>query len=79
MMRMHSSQVLESNRPSFFRSPVVGQLIVNSLLTISLAEPDDMGTYSCTVRNSSLKFHVHSFSAGEHALVPKGVTLPLDL
>uniref|UniRef100_H2U6V5 Single immunoglobulin and toll-interleukin 1 receptor (TIR) domain n=1 Tax=Takifugu rubripes TaxID=31033 RepID=H2U6V5_TAKRU len=45
-------------------SPVVGQLMVNSLLTISLTEHDDVGTYSCTVRNSSLQFHVRSISTG---------------
>lgn len=52
---------------------------MNSLLTFSLTEQEDVGTYSCTVRNSSVKFHVQSISTGKYALVLKGVTLPLDL
>lgn len=51
--------------------------MVNSLLTISLTEQDDVGTYSCTVRNGSVQFHVHS--VGKYALLLKGVTLQLDL
>lgn len=58
---------LKSNRPSFFRSPAVGQLMVNSLLTISLPDPDDLRTYSCTVRNSSAEFRIRLSKTGETA------------
>ncbi|XP_073327513.1 single Ig IL-1-related receptor isoform X1 [Pagrus major] len=41
-------------------SPVVGQLMVNSLLGITLRQPDDFGLYSCTVRNVSADFRLDS-------------------
>ena len=69
--------VLKSKGLCVFRSPVAGQLIVNSLLTISLAQPDDFGTYSCTNRNRSAQFCLHASS--KTALVRKGVTLQLEL
>lgn len=43
-----------------FRSPVAGQLMVNSLLTITIRELDDFGLYSCTVRNVSSDFCLHN-------------------
>lgn len=43
-----------------FRSPVMGQLVVNSLLSVTLKGPDDFGVYSCTVRNVSSDFCLHN-------------------
>lgn len=45
-----------------FRSPVAGQLMVNSLLEITLRELDDFGLYSCAVRNVSSDFSLDNSS-----------------
>ncbi|XP_051236671.1 single Ig IL-1-related receptor [Dicentrarchus labrax] len=47
-------------------SPVAGQLMVNSLLVITLRELDDFGLYSCTVRNISSDFSLHNSSGPSH-------------
>lgn len=44
------------------RSPVAGQLMVNSLLVITLRELEDFGLYSCTVRNVSSEFSLQNSS-----------------
>ncbi len=44
------------------RSPAADQLMVNSLLVITLRELDDFGLYSCTVRNISSDFTLHDSS-----------------
>lgn len=46
----------------FIRGPVAGQLVVNSLLEITLRELDDFGLYSCTVRNISSDFSLQNSS-----------------
>uniref|UniRef100_A0A3Q3WWV0 Uncharacterized protein n=1 Tax=Mola mola TaxID=94237 RepID=A0A3Q3WWV0_MOLML len=47
-------------------SPAAGQLMVNSLLMITLSQPDDFGLYSCTVRNVSSDFYLQSSSPPSH-------------
>ncbi|XP_044050378.1 single Ig IL-1-related receptor [Siniperca chuatsi] len=47
-------------------SPVVGQLMVNSLLVITLRELDDFGLYSCTVRNISSDFSLQNSNGPSH-------------
>ncbi|XP_061577665.1 single Ig IL-1-related receptor [Cololabis saira] len=61
-------------------SPAGGQLMVNSLIQISLREPEDFGLYSCTTRNISADFSVHSSSRPSHtAAVISAVVLLLLL
>ncbi|XP_019109540.2 single Ig IL-1-related receptor [Larimichthys crocea] len=47
-------------------SPVAGQLMVNSLLEITLRELDDFGLYSCAVRNVSSDFSLDNSSIPSH-------------
>lgn len=44
------------------RSPVAGQLMVNSLLGITLRSLEDFGLYSCSVRNVSSDFMLQNSS-----------------
>ncbi|KAI3371236.1 hypothetical protein L3Q82_023855, partial [Scortum barcoo] len=61
-------------------SPVVGQLMVNSLLVITLRELEDFGLYSCTVRNISSDFSLLDSNSPSHtAAVMAAVTLLLFL
>lgn len=61
-------------------SPVAGQLMVSSLLVITLREEDDFGLYSCTVRNASLDFSLHNSSSPSHtAAVIAAITFLLLL
>lgn len=66
MMFLHQLYVSEikllTSSVLLFRSPVADQLMVNSLLTLTLREPDDFGIYSCTVRNASSDFCLHNLS-----------------
>ncbi|CAJ1056520.1 single Ig IL-1-related receptor [Xyrichtys novacula] len=48
------------------RYPVAGQLIVNSLLEITIGDRDDFGVYSCTVRNLSSVFEVQDIDIPSH-------------
>lgn len=41
---------------NYIRSPGADQLMVNSLLVITLRELEDFGLYSCTARNISADF-----------------------
>lgn len=52
-----------------FRSPVAGQLMVNSLLEITLRELDDFGLYSCAVRNVSSDFSLDNSSKSLKMLI----------
>ncbi|XP_018521926.1 single Ig IL-1-related receptor [Lates calcarifer] len=47
-------------------SPVAGQLMVNSLLVITLRELEDFGLYSCTVRNVSSEFSLQNSNRPSH-------------
>ncbi|XP_023278258.1 single Ig IL-1-related receptor [Seriola lalandi dorsalis] len=47
-------------------SPAVGQLMVNSLLVITLRELEDFGLYSCTVRNVSSDFSLQNSNRPSH-------------
>lgn len=42
------------------RTPAGDQLWVSSVLVISLKELQDFGTYSCTIRNASADFCIHT-------------------
>uniref|UniRef100_UPI0037E96208 single Ig IL-1-related receptor n=1 Tax=Semicossyphus pulcher TaxID=241346 RepID=UPI0037E96208 len=46
--------------------PVPGQLMVTSLLEITLRELDDFGLYSCTVRNASSEFSLQDSNSPSH-------------
>ncbi|XP_034540990.1 single Ig IL-1-related receptor [Notolabrus celidotus] len=60
--------------------PVVGQLMVNSLLEITLREWDDFGLYSCTVRNLSSDFDLQDPDSPSHtAAVAAAIILLLLL
>ncbi|XP_070686256.1 single Ig IL-1-related receptor [Pempheris klunzingeri] len=60
--------------------PVAGQLMVNSLLVITLRELDDFGLYSCTVRNVSSDFSLQNSNSPSHtAAVVAAITLLLLL
>ncbi|XP_070762772.1 single Ig IL-1-related receptor [Enoplosus armatus] len=61
-------------------SPVAGQLMVNSLLVISLRELGDFGLYSCTVRNISSDFSLQNAYGPSHtAAVVAAIILLLIL
>ncbi|XP_041852235.1 single Ig IL-1-related receptor [Melanotaenia boesemani] len=47
-------------------SPGAGQLIVNSLLEITIRLPEDFGLYSCTVRNISSGFNLQNSRYPSH-------------
>uniref|UniRef100_A0A3Q1JQZ0 Single immunoglobulin and toll-interleukin 1 receptor (TIR) domain n=1 Tax=Anabas testudineus TaxID=64144 RepID=A0A3Q1JQZ0_ANATE len=47
-------------------SPVAGQLMVSSLLVITLREMEDFGLYRCTVRNSSSDFSLQNSNSPSH-------------
>lgn len=55
----------------FIRSPVAGQLMVNSLLVVVLREVEDFGLYSCTVRNISSDFSLQNSSKKKKYLQKK--------
>lgn len=48
-------------------SPGAGQLMVQSLLLVSLKELDDFGVYSCSVRNVSSDFSIKNSDNPSHA------------
>nr|XP_046249749.1 single Ig IL-1-related receptor [Scatophagus argus] len=58
-------------------SPAAGQLMVNSLLVITLTELDDFGLYSCTVRNISTDFSLYSSSIPSHTAAVIAATVLL--
>nr|QQD79860.1 single Ig IL-1R-related protein [Trachinotus ovatus] len=61
-------------------SPVPGQLMVHSLLVITLREPEDFGLYSCTVRNVSSDFSLQNSNRPSHtAAVIAAIVLLLFL
>ncbi|KAM3609914.1 uncharacterized protein V6R79_022392 [Siganus canaliculatus] len=61
-------------------SPAAGQLMVNSLLMITIRESDDFGTYSCTVRNVSSNFSIYNLNSPSHtAAVVAAIVLLLLL
>ncbi|XP_041794322.1 single Ig IL-1-related receptor [Chelmon rostratus] len=61
-------------------SPVAGQLMVNSLLVVTLREQSDFGLYSCTVRNMSSDFSLHNSDGPSHtAAVIAAIILLLSL
>ncbi|CAG5957900.1 unnamed protein product, partial [Menidia menidia] len=47
-------------------SPGAGQLMVHSLLEITIRESDGFGLYSCTVRNISLDFRIQISNSPSH-------------
>ncbi|XP_047452012.1 single Ig IL-1-related receptor isoform X2 [Mugil cephalus] len=47
-------------------SPGKGQLMVNSLLVITIREAEDFGLYSCTVRNVSSEFSLQNSNSPNH-------------
>ncbi|XP_068595575.1 single Ig IL-1-related receptor [Brachionichthys hirsutus] len=60
-------------------SPVAGQLVVNSLLEVTLRGLGDFGLYSCTVRNASSDFSLQNSSDPSHAGAVVGAILLLFL
>ncbi|XP_071376301.1 single Ig IL-1-related receptor [Centroberyx affinis] len=61
-------------------SPGAGQLMVSSLLPISLSELEDFGLYSCTVRNASSDFSLQDTKHPNHtAAVIAAIVLLLIL
>ncbi|KAG7522161.1 single Ig IL-1-related receptor [Solea senegalensis] len=61
-------------------SPIAGQLVVNSLLVVTLKEQEDFGLYSCTVRNVSLDYSLQNSNRPSHtAAVIAAIVLLLFL
>ncbi|XP_029010051.1 single Ig IL-1-related receptor [Betta splendens] len=60
-------------------SPGAGQLLVNSLVVVTVREVEDLGMYSCTVRNVSSDFSLESSSPSHTAAVIAAVALLLLL
>ncbi|XP_054633046.1 single Ig IL-1-related receptor [Dunckerocampus dactyliophorus] len=59
-----NSSLLLQNTSSWFLAG--GQLMVSSVLVVSLQKVDDFGPYSCTVRNSSSDFNLQNSSSANH-------------
>ncbi|XP_072242095.1 single Ig IL-1-related receptor [Leuresthes tenuis] len=74
-----------SNHTLYFQntsswSPGAGQLMVNSLLEITIREVEDFGLYSCTARNVSSDFSIQNLNSPSHtAAVVAAIVLLLLL
>ncbi|XP_061891949.1 single Ig IL-1-related receptor isoform X1 [Entelurus aequoreus] len=61
---LNNNSLLLQNTSSWFLAG--GQLMVSSVLVVSLQESEDFGLFSCTLRNSSSDFNLQNSSSPNH-------------